>query len=207
MGSAPNDLRIFPHGYAGRMDAQIALVRHGQTEWNAEGRLQGQVDIPLNRQGRAQARTAGAELISIQWDVLVSSPLGRAVETASLLGADLGLEISERLPDLMERNYGAGEGRVVLGMSREKIDAILETAEPEAMVAARGIRALGHLVTAHPGMNLVVVAHGTLLRLTLEAVLGRPHPRIRNCEAVLLNVSDLENVLRDAGDQELAPRG
>lgn len=175
------------------MGAKLALVRHGETDWNAEGRLQGRMDIPLNDVGRGQARAAGHELGgSGAWDVLVSSPLGRAAETASLIGNVVGLEPGGAVAGLVERDYGRGEGRVVVGLPRHDIDRLLESAEPEEDVAERGVRALAALVERHPGHNIIVVAHGTLLRLTLGSLLGTQHPRFRNGQVVELDADSVQ---------------
>lgn len=171
------------------MRARIAFVRHGETDWNAEGRLQGSMDVPLNDAGRSQAREAGLTLGRGQWDLLVSSTLGRAVESADIIGALIGLEPSRRLPELVERNYGEAEGRVVRGMPRPEIDALLATGEPEASVAARGVAAVERLVAEHPGKRIIVVAHGTIIRLTLNAVLGGSHPHVENGQVLELDPS------------------
>ena len=88
----------------------FALVRHGQTDWNAERRLQGSTDIPLNDVGRGQARDAAAVLSPYEWDAIVSSPLSRAAETADLIAEGLGLTVSRRVPELTERSFGPAEG-------------------------------------------------------------------------------------------------
>ena len=81
---------------------RIALIRHGQTDWNLEERLQGATDVPLNDTGRHEARAVARRLHAgaSRWDVLVSSPLSRAVETAQIIGGVLGLELSETCPGL-----------------------------------------------------------------------------------------------------------
>ena len=150
----------------------FALIRHGQTDWNAAARIQGATDIPLNDVGRGQAADAVAPLKHYDWDFIVSSPLSRAAETADLIGEQLGLDAVRRVPELIERNYGPAEG---LSAGAE-LDALrfpggFHGAETETAVAARGIDALQQLAEQHPGARIIVVAHGTLIRLSLEQAL------------------------------------
>lgn len=171
------------------MGARIALVRHGETAWNAEKRLQGQTDIELNDAGRAQARAAAGELERRghdggAWDLLVSSPLGRAAETAAIIGGQLGLEAIAPVQDLQERHYGEGEGRVVEGMDRAEVARLLATAEPEDKVTARALEALRGIIAANPESNIVVVAHGTLIRLVVGSLLDLRHPHVENGQVV-----------------------
>ncbi|MFJ6416593.1 histidine phosphatase family protein [Paeniglutamicibacter sp. NPDC091659] len=174
------------------MSATLVLVRHGETAWNAEGRLQGQTDIPLNDVGREQAYVAGQELAGSRWDVLASSTLGRAVETAELIGQNLGLVLTEKIGGLQERHYGNAEGRVASGLPREEIDVLLRSAEPEEAVAARGIRSLCELLERHEGKRIVVVAHGTLIRLTVDALVpGRKTPIMRNGQMLEVDIASL----------------
>jgi uncharacterized phosphatase len=165
----------------------LALVRHGQTDWNAAGRLQGHTDVPLNSLGRQQAYDAGASLAAGGWDVLVSSPLGRAMETAQIIGGHVGLELAETVPELLERDYRGIEGVVLRGMQRPQIDELMRQAEPEADVMVRGIAGLQSLLGTYPGRNIIVVAHGTILRLTLNALHGTPRDHIFNGETVELD--------------------
>ena len=92
-----------------------AFLRHGQTEWNREGRMQGTSDIPLNDTGRAQAREAAEHLGHGDWDEIVSSPLVRARETAEIVAAELGLELGPAYPEFVERaeDPAREEARVV----------------------------------------------------------------------------------------------
>lgn len=181
----------------------MGLVRHGETNWNAEKRLQGQTDIDLNDAGRAQALAAGRELLRLGndgggWDLLVSSPLGRAVETAAIIGGQLGLDAIAPVQDLQERHYGDGEGRVVEGMDRADVEKLLATAEPEDVVTARGLAALRRIAAAHPGANTVVVAHGTLIRLVVGSLLDLRHPHVENGQVVEID-TDLLGI-PDPGD-------
>ncbi|TPX05042.1 histidine phosphatase family protein, partial [Schumannella luteola] len=88
----------------------LAFVRHGQTDWNREGRLQGSSDIPLNDTGREQALAAERMLAEWTWDAVVSSPLARARETARIVADGLGLPLGPAYPELVERDYGPLEG-------------------------------------------------------------------------------------------------
>ncbi len=149
----------------------FALVRHGETDWNRERRIQGSTDIPLNDTGREQARTTGALLASRRWTALVASPLSRAAETARIIGEHVGLSEPELEPRLVERDYGAAEG-----LTGTEIDALYPDGadvpgrEPREAVAVRAVDALHDLAARHPGEAVIVVAHGGVIRSVLESV-------------------------------------
>lgn len=162
----------------------LALVRHGRTEWNRQRRMQGRADIPLDDHGRAQADAAGRLLASAVWDRVVTSPMERAMETARIIRSHLrGAEwmIDE---DLVERDYGQAEGMAVADASERWPDQDYPGAESIAHVALRGAAALSELLDA--GRDAVVVAHGTLLRVSVDALTGQQCPRILNGEIILL---------------------
>ncbi len=159
----------------------FALVRHGQTDWNVERRLQGSTDIPLNEVGRGQARDAVAVLAANEWDAVVSSPLGRAAETADIIAAGLGLPVLRRVPELTERSFGPAEGM----QSGPELDALripggFKGAESEDEAADRGLAALESLAREFAGRRLLVVTHGTLLRVTLSRAIGQTLPSVNN---------------------------
>ncbi|MBK5239315.1 MAG: histidine phosphatase family protein [Actinomycetales bacterium] len=154
----------------------FALIRHGQTDWNAEFRIQGTTDIPLNELGRGQANAAVGPLAAFHnderdWDFIVSSPLSRAADTADFIATGLGVDVTHRLPAIVERNYGDAEG-LQAGPELEalRIPNGFLTAESEADVAQRGIEALQNLAQEFPGARIIVVSHGTLIRLTLNKI-------------------------------------
>ncbi len=159
----------------------FALIRHGQTDWNAERRLQGSTDIPLNDVGRGQARDAVAALSDQQWDVVVSSPLGRAAETAEIIAEGLGLTVSRLVPDLIERSFGPAEG-LQAGPELEalRIPGGFRGGESDDAAAARGLAALESLAREFAGQRVLVVAHGTLIRLTLNRAIGRTLDSVQN---------------------------
>lgn len=112
--------------------APLLFIRHGETDWNAEGRLQGQRDIPLNDKGRSQARRNGAALAEKISEIasfdFVASPLGRARETMEIIRASLGLDpkayrLEERL---QETSFGEWEGSTFEELSTRNPELIAE---------------------------------------------------------------------------------
>ena len=149
----------------------FALVRHGETDWNRERRIQGSTDIPLNDTGRDQARATGALLASRRWNALVASPLSRAAETARLIGEHVGLAEPELEPRLAERDYGAAEGLTGTEIDVKFPDgADVPGRETREAVAERAVAALHDLAARHPGEAVIVVAHGGVIRSVLESV-------------------------------------
>ncbi|AOT02951.1 histidine phosphatase family protein [Arthrobacter sp. U41] len=159
----------------------FALVRHGQTDWNAQRRLQGSTDIPLNDVGRGQARDAVGVLSGYEWDAIVSSPLSRAAETANLVAAGLGLKVARHVPELTERGFGPAEG-LQAGPELEalRIPGGFRGAESEDEAARRGLAALEALADEFSGGRVLVVAHGSLLRVSLSRAIGRTLQSIDN---------------------------
>ena len=157
-------------------------LRHGETDWNAAGLAQGRTDIALNATGRGQADAAARALASCGCaiDRIVSSPLSRAHETASIVGRRLGLDDPVLDPDLVEVSFGAEEGKA-MGSWYE--DWLAGTTTPEngesfAALEARGARALSRHLD-RDGLVLFV-AHGALFR-AIRAALGLPiHVRLAN---------------------------
>jgi probable phosphoglycerate mutase len=133
---------------------ELVLVRHGETEWNRIGRVQGLSDIPLNDTGREQARHAGRRLAAERWDAVASSPLLRAADTARIIAAELGLPEPELDAALVERNYGEAEG-----LTGPEIDARLG-----GVVRARESREqVVELAARHPAGRVLVVSHGGVI--------------------------------------------
>ncbi len=160
----------------------LYLVRHGETDWNAARRIQGNTDIPLNDMGRSQAATTGKLLARREWDGIYSSPLSRAVETASIIADLVGLGEPVLIPAIAERNYGEAEG-----LNWEQIesrfpgDTVVPGRETHEEVAERVIPALMSLARSRPGESLIVVSHGGVIRSVLNAVdPGTKHGAITN---------------------------
>lgn len=160
----------------------IYLVRHGETDWNRQRRIQGSSDIPLNSTGRAQAKTTGELLSSRMWDGIFASPLSRAMETARIIASEVGLEAPGTLPAVVERNYGDAEGRTA-----SEVDALypgdteVPGRESREAVIERALPALVQLAEDNHGKSIIVVAHGGVIASILAAVAPeRPRTPIVN---------------------------
>lgn len=162
---------------------EIALVRHGQTDWNFSGRLQGTTDVPLNAVGRAQALEAAALLMDERWSTIVSSPLQRAAVTADIIAAHLGLEVVERDPALIERAYGEAEG-LTKAEATARFGLIWPGTEAFEHLKERAVAAVDALARRHRVDGLVIVAHGTLIRAFADAVTDLRTKTPENAESV-----------------------
>lgn len=152
---------------------RICLVRHGETEWNAERRIQGQIDIGLNQTGRKQAEAAGRWLKDAGITALYSSDLQRAWTTAQAIGTALGLTPTP-VPEMRERRYGVFEG-LTYAEAQQKFpdgyaafegrnaDYAFENGESLKVMYARVTGKLQEIAAAHPGESVVVVLHGGVL--------------------------------------------
>ena len=153
----------------------LLLVRHGETDWNAAGRLQGHTDRPLNEYGRRQAKDLADRLAGEGADAVYASDLARARETAEIVGERLGLTVVIDA-DLREKNWGNWEG--LTGDERVHVEFEGESTEAHR---ERVMRAVRRIVERHPGQRVVVVTHGGSLRRIQAAVNGVADPVIDNC--------------------------
>src|SRR3954462_1932952 len=152
----------------------LLLVRHGETDWNAEGRLQGHTDRPLNEYGRRQAKELAARLAREHVDAIYASDLSRARETAEIVGERLGLTVVID-PDLREKNWGNWEG--LTGDERVHVEFVGESPIDHR---TRVMAAVDRIVARHPGQRIVVVTHGGSLRRIQAALNGVAEPVIEN---------------------------
>lgn len=163
---------------------RFCIIRHGETEWNAERRIQGQIDIGLNDTGRRQALAAGRWLRAADITALYASDLRRAWDTAAEIGQALGLQ-AVAAPELRERRYGVFEGLTYAEAARRfpegyaafegrNADYDFENGESLKVMYARVTGKLSELAALHSGQIVAVVVHGGVLDVINRFVRGNP---------------------------------
>ena len=184
--------------------ALFYFLRHGETEWNAEGRLCGSTDVPLSGAGRVQAQLLARRLQPIAMEALYSSPLRRALETACIIGTDVGLDpiVDHRLAEL---NYGAWEGGTFEEIERQT-PAVYQAwdADPATLAPPQGETGLQLIERVTPFLSevaqrhregpVVVVCHKTVCRLLACRMLGVPLAEYRRrvtMENAALNIFEV----------------
>ena len=182
----------------------LLLVRHGETDWNRDGRWQGHSDTHLNEAGREQARSVAAEVGEV--DVVYSSDLARARETADIIAEELGVEVHVDAR-LRERSFGAWEGLTAAEIEADFSDsharwragngAGADDAEPFDAFGARVRAFLADALERHPDETVLVVAHGGSIRVIHALASGldyvRDHrsiPGVANCAVAKYAIQD-----------------
>lgn len=164
---------------------RLLLIRHGRSTWNAEGRIQGHADPPLDEVGREQARRLAERLREETLAALYASPLRRAQETAEIIGQALDLPV---VPDERLREYDTGD---ITGLTREQIVARypdlaqrwredpesveIPGEEGSAPFQARVVAAFDEILSRHEEGTVGVVAHGGTLGTYLNHLIGLPY--------------------------------
>ena len=155
----------------------LGLLRHGQTDWNIDLRLQGSTDIPLNDTGRAQALVAAQSLNPENWDVIISSPLSRARDTAAIVAEVLGMPVVI-VPELIERSFGTAEGLDHASWRKlHESHVPIEGLESLDDLRARTTLLLDIIATEYSGQRVLAVSHGALIRKVLTIVSSGELPR------------------------------
>ena len=184
----------------------ILLARHGETDWNSQRRWQGHADRPLNEVGREQARELAETLTDRAIDVVYSSDLLRAHETALIVGERLGLPVSVDA-GLREVDVGDWSGRVhseIEGLDPDGYRRWREGGkgwaggESYEEMGERVVAAVLRLAARHPGETLLIVTHGGSIRACRATAAGLDYATSRvsaigsmaNCEVAELHVAD-----------------
>lgn len=187
------------------LSAHICLTRHGETNWNSRGVLQGWSDVPINEQGRRQARRMAAAFAGAGFAAVWSSPLVRARETAEIVTAALGLAPAACHAGLKERHFGAIQGvpkselaelnpALLQQILRRNPAAWFEGGESMDEFADRVLGAVVDIGARHAGERVLVITHGWAMDvitrhmsgLARSAILNRRH---RNGDSLWLRAS------------------
>lgn len=173
---------------------RLIIWRHGNTDWNAGGRVQGQTDVPLNDVGRRQAVEAAEILVKMRPAAIVASDLRRAAETAAVLGARTGIPVHSD-PRLRERYFGAWQGMLMTEVARTRageyqrwisgadvIGGDVETLDDLGKRVAEALEAAADM--APPGGTVVVATHGAAARQGMGHLLGWPREQLRTLRAL-----------------------
>ncbi|MBF7083063.1 alpha-ribazole phosphatase [Desulfallas sp. Bu1-1] len=164
------------------MGCRVFLVRHGETVWNKDSRIQGQTDIPLSEKGVEQARALSKRLERLNFAGIFSSNLSRARETAAIIAGPHNRPV-EVIPDLQELNFGDWEGMTMEEIRKEyasltrawwsnPLTTRIPGGETLAELAERSVRAIRSIIERYPEQQVVVVAHGGTIRSIVGTVLG-----------------------------------
>ncbi len=154
---------------------RIGLIRHGKTDWNARGKIQGQTDTPLNDEGIRQAHALANRLSqdTMKWDAVISSDLSRAYETARIIAAKLHIPLLPGEKKLRERYFGLIEGTTEeerlerWGADWRKSDSGQESDEA---VRSRALSFVEETTAQEPNCNILMVSHGSLLAQLLKGL-------------------------------------
>ena len=161
---------------------KVILVRHGQTDWNAEDIFRGRIDVKLNRIGIYEAKIIGKKLSNIPVDGIFSSPLSRALETSKLIASFHKIPV-QLLDELVDINFGVWEGlsRSEVKSRYPDIFSIWErtpemvkipNAETLNDVKERAIQGLNIILSGYYDGTVIVISHGLVNKVLLCAVLG-----------------------------------
>jgi probable phosphoglycerate mutase len=145
----------------------IGIVRHGVTDWNQQGRAQGQRDVPLNAEGIRQTELLGVRLAEEHWDYLYTSDLSRASATAENIAAALKMQVSGTDVRLREKTHGRLDGTTVderIALWGENWKELDHNEESDQEMLERSLDFLQEITVRHPDSRVLIVSHGAWIR-------------------------------------------
>ena len=184
---------------------RIILVRHGQTKWNSEGRVQGRTDIPLNARGMAQAEAVGEWLSGRKIDAVYASPLMRAHDTAKAIADRQGVCV-KLLGEMIEIDFGLWEGKTSRELSKEfpefwvdwswhldEEKSAMMRAESAYSILARAKRAVSAVMEENAAdATVAIVSHTMPIKLLMADAVGIPLENMRQVKVDNCGVCEIE---------------
>jgi broad specificity phosphatase PhoE len=156
----------------------VGFLRHGQTDWNIDFRLQGITDIPLNETGIQQAQTAAAALPKDYWNFVASSPLSRALDTARIVARKLEIPEVNIEQLLLERSFGLAEGMTHSEWKQNFPDGIAPEGETLDQLRLRAGALLESILVRYRGTRVLAVSHGAMIRKLVRLVSSGELPAV-----------------------------
>jgi uncharacterized phosphatase len=147
---------------------KICLIRHGETNWNKEGKLQGREDIVLNTYGEKQALYTAQSLNQMNWNVIISSPLKRALKTAEIIKDHLILDEIIVMEEFIERDYGEISGLTKEERTMKYPNGIIPGQESREQLTFRSIEGIGMVRDRFVNQNVIIVTHGGVINSILS---------------------------------------
>ncbi|MFM6980968.1 MAG: histidine phosphatase family protein [Micrococcales bacterium] len=157
-------------------ETRLGLLRHGQTDWNIDFRLQGISDIPLNATGIQQAENVARELAAEDWDLILASPLSRAIDTAKAVSESFGGFALRVEPLLIERSFGEAEGLSYEEYRNRFGRNGAPNGETLDELRLRVENLLHFVVEEFAGKRVLAVSHGALIRKAIRVVSNNTLP-------------------------------
>lgn len=145
----------------------ICLIRHGETDWNAIGKIQGRTDIPLNNTGTLQAEACREYLANTYFDVLITSPLTRAKQTAEIINKSLNIPLIE-MDEFLERDFGDAEGEILTDRIKLYLDTKQLNQEDRSSLNKRVIEGIQKIHHRYHDQRVILVAHGGVINAILS---------------------------------------
>jgi broad specificity phosphatase PhoE len=188
---------------AARKSHRIFLIRHGETDWNKEGRIQGRQDIPLNDTGLKQARDIAEFLKVVNLEYIYHSPLQRAVKTAEIIKETIGVD-AEEINELAELSLGIEEGNLIediktnygaefyaeFSRTEKHMDFGYSEGETKTEALKRFSDAVNHIIKTTKYSNIGIVSHGFVIRLFLIGSGLYSGQHLHNCVVICCEYED-----------------
>lgn len=228
MGDLSEDKRgpAEPSGHTERMNGstKVCVARHGETDWNVAGVLQGWLEVPINENGRGQARELSEAFASSSFSCVYTSPLGRALETAEIIADSLKLPPPRCHDGLKERHFGVIQGipkteladlNPVLFQQLLKRNPACDFEQGESMheFATRVLDAIMDIAEKHSGTNVLVITHGWVMDVITRYINRLPrgailHLKRKNMECLWLEATrQCIRPWQSVNDQTAGPAG